>query len=287
MNWVKRIVAVVSVQGALTERCVVFVHINKSGGQTIKAVLHQHLVGMSRRVAYCTEREYAVDRCQSLRLAGRGSLRVGKATEGWVVIGDSTMALFKSLGPPRCTWLALFREPASRLVSAWHYCMRSRSDHLCGSSVLDARDATLQSWARHQRGFVFLRLAISAKALPLVHVPATPPSKHRYDDDDVEWKSTVPTWIRHQRAVLRRQALQDPMLVKITSDLAAGRLIQAVGVLERPIETARLFDAVLPLAGGLTWAKALRINHANARPKAHNASELWRARTDPNITQYL
>lgn len=286
MNWVERVVAAVFAQGVLTEPCVVFVHINKSGGQTIKAVLHQHVVGTSRRVAYCAEREYAADRCQSLRYAGRGSLKVGRATEGWVVIGDSTMALFESLGPPRCTWLALFRDPASRLVSAWHYCMRSRSDHLCGSSVLDARDATLQAWARHQRGFVFLRLAISAKALPLVRVAATP-SKHRYDDDDLEWKGTVPTWIRHQRAVLRRQAHLDPMLVKISSDLAAGRLIQAVGVLERPVETARLFDTMLPLAGGLTWAQAFKINHANARPKAHNASDLLRARTDPNITQYL
>lgn len=267
---------------AATERCVVMVHLNKCGGQTVKTVLFRHVAGpKSRRVAFCTEREYAQDACAR----PRGYYNTG-GPQDWLFVGDSTMALASWLGPYSCAWISVFREPAARLVSALHYCRRSRSDHLCGTSVLDARDASLEAWARHQRGFVFLRLALAHRP-PKAAVAAS--LTRTYDDDDLEWTRQVPTWVRHQRAVLHTRSADDPLLARVAEDLSTGRLIQAVGVLERPLETAAVFDAVLPLGGGLTWRRAFESHHVNARVSAARDAdpEVERARRDHNITQHL
>lgn len=257
--------------------CTVFVHINKSGGQTVKSALYrQH---SRSKVGLCSEREYASDQClKSLPYAGRDSL------DGWVILGDSAMVLSDRLHN-KCTWITIFREPASRLVSSLRFCERSRSDHLCGSSVLDARDANIETWAQHQRGFVYLRLALSDTSLPRVAV--APTVKNRvYDDDDLRWTTTVPTWIQHQRAVLHRDAQDDPMLAKIKADLAAGRLIHGVGILERPEDTAAVFDLIVPIEGG--WARLFKTSKFNAASApVLNDPLLIAARSDPNVTRHL
>ncbi|KAJ8601459.1 hypothetical protein CTAYLR_005687 [Chrysophaeum taylorii] len=254
--------AAAAAAAAAKEECVVFVHINKSGGQTIKSVLH----AQSRQIALCSEREFRANRCRPPR-----HFR-GKSVRGWTFVGDSTMALLGWLGG-RCVVFSLFRDPVARLVSSLRYCRRSPSDHLCGTAVLDAKDATLEQWARHQRGFVFLRLVLANATRTKVEARGV------YDDDGA---AVVPTWIEHQRAMLYPRADMDPRLAELSRQLEQGRLMDAVGILEWPDETARLFDRWVPLRG-INWTAALTKYKANAHTSTRPSLRV----VPPSVRAYL
>ena len=230
---------------ASSKFCSVFVHINKSGGSTVKAIMLKYLV-RRRRVGLCSEPELVANGCHP----PRGF--VGSRVDCWHFIGDSTSVLRSWI--PHCAYVTMFRRPETRLVSAYHYCKRTRSDHLCGTVRLDARNATLQQWAQHQRGFVYLRLALGSKM----------PHHRRLDDhdDDDDSSHVVPTWIRLQGS-LKSDATDDVAFAKVVRTLRDGILFDAVGILENLKDTARAFDAVVPLRHPMTWRQAFQLYHVN------------------------
>eukprot|EP00633_Aureoumbra_lagunensis_P009333 CAMPEP_0197322202 /NCGR_PEP_ID=MMETSP0891-20130614/68738_1 /TAXON_ID=44058 ORGANISM="Aureoumbra lagunensis, Strain CCMP1510" /NCGR_SAMPLE_ID=MMETSP0891 /ASSEMBLY_ACC=CAM_ASM_000534 /LENGTH=143 /DNA_ID=CAMNT_0042814481 /DNA_START=369 /DNA_END=800 /DNA_ORIENTATION=- len=84
------------------------------------------------------------------------------------------------------------------------------------------------------------------------------------DDDDDDYKSHVPTWLRLAPHFLQHDASKDPIFLALTQALASNQLFSAVGILERPQDTGRLFDARIPLPHGKSWLAALQNTHHNS-----------------------
>ena len=121
-------------------------------------------------------------------------------------------------GGSRCRAFTLFREPTARLVSAWGFCKRARSDELCGTKALDARNATLRQWARHWRHFATTQLDLA---------PGRRPDRRRleaaYDDDDEGAAfRTDAVWVARRDA--RGDAANDAAAARLAALVAAGSL---------------------------------------------------------------
>ena len=266
--------------------CLVYLHQNKAGGTTMKAVLREKLrppvAGARRgRFGQCAYGEYRTNGCWPPKYwSGAGGV------ERWLFYGDAVMGMLGAgwlgsvRGGSRCRAFTLFREPTARLVSAWGFCKRARSDELCGTKALDARNATLRQWARHWRHFATTQLDLA---------PGRRPDRRRleaaYDDDDEGAAfHTDAVWVARRDA--RGDAANDAAAARLAARVAAGSLFAFVGVLERAEDTARSWDVLLPLRDGSSWRDAFAGKRHNADPGARAAPEPD-ARRDAEVQRYL
>lgn len=259
-------------------RCVVYLHQNKAGGTSIKNILRDRLRPRATWTR-CSFEDYDENRCAPPR-----GYRDGDSERDLVVAGDAVMGLRGEGGwlaggaAPRrgCAFFTLFRDPFARLVSSWHFCRASRSDALCGSSALDARNATLPKWAEHWSAFGVTQLAL------------TPGGRRRrrlrdtaYDDDDEGGALTRPsTWVRLREGTSAADRLSAARRFAASLD----DIFDVVGILEDPASTAAAFDARVPLGGGGTWAAAL----SEVRNRGTtDAAAVAASRSDPAMRRLL
>lgn len=270
--------------------CVAFMHVVKSGGQTIKASLaaagaHQLLPRQpGSEPAHVCSCEGRYGRCAAKISAE------GRACD--IVMGTNVLQLRPNL--PQCKWLTMVRHPIAALISSLHYCRNPSQqahgvghtlDQLCGNS-LDARRASPRAWAAYRRDPLFWTLALDprfSKRLGLSSLPAVAPNG---------------VW-SEQRAALRNR---DNATRAVASEMAAaivnGSLFDAIGLVEEWEQSMRAFDAVVPLtrsapSSGISklrwanWSAAHADKHGSASWAAQEKRDLEESLRDPEITRLL
>lgn len=143
-------------QSAHKKHCWVFTHMNKSGGQTVKALLNPWIAKNDLSLGL-----YDTDQWKNGTDLARGFLE-NQYTVTW---GAYTEGLRPHGVRPHCRWFTVFRHPVSRLVSAYYFCHSKFRDPLCAAGVLRAEEADLLTFARHWTNFG-LRQFASAFVLP-------------------------------------------------------------------------------------------------------------------------
>ena len=143
-------------ESAHQKHCWVFTHMNKSGGQTVKALLKPWIADNGLSVGL-----YDSDEWKNGTDVARGFLE-SQYTVTW---GTYTEGLRPHGVRPHCKWFTLFRHPVSRLVSAYYFCHNKHEDPLCATGVLRAEEADLLTFARHWTNFG-LRQFASGFVLP-------------------------------------------------------------------------------------------------------------------------
>lgn len=252
----------------------VFLHQNKAAGSTIKCMLGMDRATKSRHLSdpshvECDESHFLRGRCAVPK----------KAT---VVAGGFVMAIPESkmqgCSPERpCTFFTMFREPVSRLVSAYMYCQnRGRGDPLCGSEVLNAKKASLETFAAHWGNYLFRQFLI------MNFVPKQLKQRAR------------PVWWQQKKLLARRDTEETAQgrqaLRKVISGLP--RLFKVVGLVEEYDKSMTLFKEAMPNL--MSWDKLTDSSHtcykANSHSQARDAKAkrlLKSARNNPKILRHI
>jgi len=183
-------------------------------------------------------------------------------------------------------WFTIFREPVSRLLSAYYYCgyegARLSLDPLCGSAHFDFHDAGfgnishIRAFARFWGNFAFRELLLHPALRSRAVASFTP---DRY------------VWWAWKRAILSTPKFSFPDAFRSVADaLDHGKLFDVVGVLERFEDTCRLLDSVIPLPKERRYAKAASrnaIQHGSAKYKAEEKAALAVAKMDADVRSAL
>lgn len=134
--------------------CLIFTHLQKCGGTTIKDVL---LDGRDTKwVIYDSPQWQKGD-------TWRDSFAKALISSGRIVaMGGYTEALRRSTETQdRCEWFTVFRHPIPRLVSAFYYCQKRPQDNLCGTRYMPAEARTdVVAFAKHWGNFGLRQFAM-------------------------------------------------------------------------------------------------------------------------------
>jgi hypothetical protein len=198
---------------------------------------------------------------------------------------------------PACTWVTIFREPVSRLLSAYFYCHHSRGDPLCGSTAFNfstvfnfsnagssGSSAHVAAFARHWGSFGFREM--------LLH-PALQPAALSSAPRD-----TRPVWWAWKQVIDRlAPSSLSRAFASLRGMLDGGQMFDVVGVVERFGDTCRLLDALLPLPRGepgrpayrtyLAAGTALRVSHHSEDWKRAEEAARTAAIADPAVRASL
>ena len=110
----------------------IFVHIPKTGGQSISAVIWRQYLEQAIFQVYSADERDAIDRFNALPQQGRDAIRA--------VTGHMHYGLQDHLGPYRWRCITLLREPVARIVSHYHYAKRTPQSPLHQQIVEEGLD---------------------------------------------------------------------------------------------------------------------------------------------------
>lgn len=204
-------------------------------------------------------------------------------TNGFVL----PLAMVEAWRRPTCVWITVFREPLSRLVSAFFYCKHSMDDPLCARHHVNTRGGKLEGFAHHWGSFGFRELLLYPPLRAIVTNTTGSPETHTNSsaERDVDpmwwvWKQIVHEHDRGEDLSHHAGARNFAALTK-----AFPAMYDLVGILERRAETCALLDARLPWlplatsahasapgSGGRHWCDEL-----TSHTETHSASEGWPA----------
>jgi len=275
--------------------CVVFHAMHKSAGNTFVAVFSMANGAMGGTRYDCDNKYWdwgsklcpgAAKTTREPRLLCRGHALSMAQSAPW-------------LRPP-CKWVTVFREPVSRLLSAYYYCKAQRRDPLCGSRHFNFDSAAfgnashVAAFAAHWGDFAFremlLHPGLRDVAVPSPS-PALPVQRHFSEDSTYVWWA----W---KRAIASTPGLSvETAFGAVRVALTSGRLFDVVGVVERFADTCRLLDAVLPLPAALkaTYeyrgyadaAARLTETHGSTKWKGQEIASRSAASMDPAVRSCL
>ncbi len=137
-----------------TDQCWIFMHLQKSGGSTIKAMLKDNWGS-----------EYFIYDSMRWKLGDKFSLefaeRLATGVPYKVMAGGYPEALGRSPSvDSACRFFTMFRHPISRMVSAYFYCRVAPRDVACASEIVRARDVDLLTFAKHWSNFAVRQFAL-------------------------------------------------------------------------------------------------------------------------------
>ena len=254
MGYYSRLVAVAALVCAAsgvrgdTPRCVVFLHQEKSGGHSVKALLTSALKP-THRLGKCTSIGWGShNRCaDAAALVERGER---------VLIESAYVLGAPGLLAGNCTWVTMAREPLARVVSAFFYCTyKNPFDQLCvrnfthkpkrrnhtqetltDAAALDARLSEFRAFADAWREKLRFQLRMPAFANDIlfkrVHMHKRRPDERR------------PTRMSWQLANNALAGDAEPVGATIA---AAERRFAVVGLVERFRESVERMGAALEL----------------------------------------
>lgn len=187
-----------------------------------------------------------------------------------------------------CVWATMSREPVSRLISALFYCRHGwDNDPLCGKSRLLAKDATIQSWAKHWGNYLFRELMWHPELYSIAS------SRSDFKDDTC---SDQDPWIQFKDQLnggddlstksgrLNFEAVKDALSYE-----SRKPLYDVWGVVEMWNLTMAAFDERFPFEG-LNWFQATvhgKCNHGSDHWKDEEKKALEEARKDPVVLKAL
>ena len=272
--------------------CVGFLHVVKSGGQTIKLSLRaataaRMLLPMSKGEAHICTCEGRVGQCAT-HLIGKG----GRCD---MLMGTNVLQVRQQAA--QCKWATFVRDPVATLVSSLHYCRHPEEhvlhdpaytlDQLCGSA-LDARNATVRQWAAFRRAPLFWALALDPRfgahmGAPLTASPLV---------NDGVWSL--------QAAVHRDDAATHAAAYEMAAAITNGSMFDVIGLVEEWTLSMHAFDAALPLTAPVNakhgqhrlmhwanWSARHTDRHGSESWAAEERRDLEDARRDPLIAELL
>lgn len=243
--------------GTITDKCWIFMHLQKSGGSTIKGILRD---SWSPR--------YAVYDSGNWKEGEQFLGRFGKVLAGgrqWnVVTGGYPEALRRSLAADvRCDWFTLFRHPVSRMVSAYYYCKQTPKDKACASEVVNANEVDLVAFAKHWGNFAMRQLSLSLVSADDVMEFSRSDKAREMLPASVRKVSNLPGWYLLKMYLDDRASSSKYGHAQNIPDVAMYEMMNpvqdllrdkyaAVGILEEFNTTLSLFNAALTMPG-LDW----------------------------------
>ena len=276
-----------------SDKCWVYMHLQKSGGTTVKGILRG--VWKDRFAIY--DSPHWVKGDKFLQYFGR---RLATGNRWNVIAGGYPEALRRSrAAAEKCLWFTQFRHPIPRMVSAYYYCKRSSTDHACASKVVNAKDATLETFAKHWGNFAVRQFALSfVDITDVMEYSKTDAARERLPPSISDVPS-LPGWYLLKMYLDSHVAPEASQHGQIP-DLALYEMLQpaqdllrdnytAVGILEEFDTTLSLYDVALSIPG-IDWHK----NFASQGKKAvamdyaeKEAASLAEAWTNSEIKKYM
>jgi len=276
---------------SLEPGCVVFHAQHKSAGNTLVSTLE------SERLKGYEARSYNV-RCDEHQLSIRSLSCIPPKFIQMPYIMTAGYAQTASESGPfghgKCVWLTMFREPVSRLVSAFYYCKRIGADPLCASNRLDAKKATIEQWADHWGNFLFRELLLggplrgeampngtSAQCNALCDAQSQNPQDHAW----YIWKTAL-----GEGQMLESEAGKRNMrlVTKFLRGDGVPPLYDAVGVTTQWAKSMQLFDRTAPLHA--KWEELSKHHHTTHNSglwKEEEENELQVARENTHVLQAI
>ena len=277
--------------------CVVFHAMHKSAGNTFVSVFTDAVHEMQGRRFYCDNgiwnytlqrcplehKKFDAARCLEQRIIPAGvPTDAAHATPRLLCKGDAlSMAATAPWMRPPCKYVTVFREPVSRLLSAYYYCRFASWDPLCGSKHFNflspqfGSPAHVQAFASHWGDFALRELLLHPGLRGRAASSMTP-------DNYV--------WFAWKRAVERTNSTEAGFHAA-SRKLSSGALFDVIGVVERFDDTCRLLDAVLPLPSRFrNYSAATKLathSHGSERWKEHEVAAREKAKVDPVVRAAL
>ena len=242
--------------GAISDKCWVFMHLQKSGGSTVKGILGNRWG--SKLAVY----DSVLWKEGDASLEGFGDILT--SGDRWnVVVGGYTDALRRSsVVDQNCRWFTMFRHPVSRLVSAYFYCKRTPHDRACASEVVNANHVDLVAFAKHWGNFAMRQFALGLVSADDVMEFSRTVAAQETVPPSVRQVSKIPGWYL-LKMYLESDEVAAPENGGGLPDAALYKMLQpvqdllrdgydAVGILEEFNTTLSLFDAALGMPS-LSW----------------------------------
>ncbi|CAM9713079.1 unnamed protein product [Laminaria digitata] len=284
--------AVPILQGTVStsDKCWIFMHLQKCGGSTVKGILEERFPP-----------RYAIYDSVQWKQGGGYLQSYGQNLVGggsWnVIAGGYPEALRRvSAVDEKCQWFTLFRHPISRMVSAYYYCQELPLDTACASEILNARDVDLVTFAKHWGNFAMRQFALSLVPVDdVLEYSRTDAARDRLPPgfegiEKVAGWYLLKMYLDDQAGTSEYVEIPDVAMYEMlqpVQDLLRDRY--TVGILEEFDTTLSLFDVALSMPG-VDWHRQyvgegdINVDHQFAEQKAAALDEAW---TNSEIKKYM
>ena len=280
---------------SVSDKCWIFMHLQKCGGSTVKAILSESF--RARFVIY--------DSIQWKRGSEFMEKFANRLVNGhrWdAVAGGYPEALrFLPAVDKKCQWFTMFRHPISRMVSAYYYCKKNPSDRACGSEIVNARAVDLTTFAKHWGNFALRQFALSVVPVDDVMEYWRTDAARENLPPEVDPAGKIGGWsllktyldnkyLEDQGTTSEHVEIADVAMYKMlkpVQDLLRDRY--TVGILEEFNTTLSLFDVALDMPG-VDWHKQYvhdGAKNVDVRYAEENSAALMEAWTNSEIKKYM
>lgn len=258
--------------------CWVFTHLQKAGGSTLKTILRNQ---WKRGGIDTYDARQWVEGDEFTRKVAKHLLSEGATG---ITAGGYTEALRGEMGEI-CKWFVMFRHPVSRLVSAYYYCQARPIDVACASSIVKAKDVSLEDFARHWGNFAFRQLVLG-------FLPADPMLEFFGKKGPFR---EYPGWYRVKAYLNHQGSLSGGDETTVMYDMLhdVWNLIRdqfdVVGILEEFHTSLTLLDRVLQIPN-VNWTSsfsAIGVRNEDQRFARLKAETLESAWTNSDIKGYM
>lgn len=232
------------------EKCWTYQHLPKAGGTTIIKML-QKTWGDRLSLYGCGH--WSKGESFLRYFSNRFVEQFDRGTKN-VMVGAYTEALRRSdVFNNKCQTFTVFRDPISRLVSAYFYCKYRGTDSLCAKEIMNANDVDLMTFAKHWGNFNMRSFIFSSVSYDDVE---------EYSEDNGILPDAK-SWYKYKRYMedpytmngLSETEYMYEMLPSVKSMLKENYI---VGILEDFNTTMSLFDKTLDMPV-LNWEKEYSI----------------------------
>ena len=274
----------------ITDKCWIFMHLQKCGGSTVKDIL---------RGIY--SKKFSIYDSFQWQQGGAHLQNVANKLPGgesWnVIAGGYPEALsHSSIVDEKCQWFTLFRHPVSRMVSAFYYCRKSPFDTACASYVVNARHVDLITFAKHWGNFAMRQFALGIVPVDDVLEYAQTDAARDALPPDSDKARKISGWyllklyLDDQARTSEYADIPDVAMYEMlqpVQDILRDRY--TVGILENFNTTLSLFDVALSMPG-VDWHKefedegARNVDKRFSKDEAASLAEAW---TNSDIKKYM
>ena len=261
-------------------KCWMYMHMPKSGGTTVIRMLQKNwgdrlfLYGSGQWARGDKSLRLYADKFKYEFENGRKNVIVGSYIDAFENYDIGEM----------CQRFTVFRNPISRMVSAYYYCKVNGRDSLCATEVVSARDVDLLTFAKHWGNFAMRQFLISSVSY----------------DDVLEYSNNnsiqynAQSWYKMKKYMESTQmsgynipemAMYD--MIQPVQDLISEKYV--VGILEDFNSTMSLFDKELhmPVVDWSTEYNNQGLVNSNTKFDVEKKIALMDAHTSSEIKKYM